>query len=113
MTTTNGATEPHSGLLLRSLLASITLVASAAMAGATEPAPQAYLQLPAPQLLALPAQAWEGDQQPHTMSVLEMNRDGYRYWAWYGLNNGRGIGLMRSNDLLHWTKFERNPFTMQ
>jgi hypothetical protein len=102
-------TEPRSGRPLRSLLASITLVASAAMAGAPQPAPQAYLHLPAPQLLALPAQAWEGDQQPHTMSVLEMNRDGYRYWAWYGLNNGRGMGLMRSNDLLHWTKFERNP----
>ena len=68
-----------------------------------------YLDLPAPKLLDLPAQAWEGDQQPHTFSVLEMNRDGFRYWAWYGLNNGRGIGLARSNDLLHWTKYERNP----
>jgi hypothetical protein len=43
------------------------------------------------------------------MSVLEMQKDGYRYWAWYGLNNGRGVGLMRSNDLVHWTKFEHNP----
>ncbi len=69
----------------------------------------AYLNLPEPQLLALPEQAWEGDQQPHTMSVLEMNKAGYRYWAWYGLNNGRGMGLMRSNDLIHWTKYEHNP----
>ena len=38
-----------------------------------------------------------------------MNRDGFRYWAWYGLNNGRGVGLARSNDLVHWTKYEHNP----
>ena len=72
-------------------------------------APVTYLPLPEPKLLALTDQTWEGDQQPHTMSVLDVNREGYRYWAWYGLNNGRGMGLMRSNDLLHWTKFEGNP----
>lgn len=80
-----------------------SMVALGADAGAT------YLKLPAPQLLDLPHQAWEGDQQPHTFSVLEMNRDGFRYWAWYGLNNGRGVGLARSNDLVHWTKYEHNP----
>jgi hypothetical protein len=68
-----------------------------------------YLQLPSPQLLDLPHQDWEGDQQPHTFSVLEMNRGGFRYWAWYGLNNGRGVGLARSNDLVRWTKYEHNP----
>jgi hypothetical protein len=57
----------------------------------------------------LQPQDWEGDQQPHTLSVLEMNRGGFRYWAWYGLNNGRGVGLARSNDLVHWTKYEKNP----
>jgi hypothetical protein len=72
-------------------------------------APVSYLKLNEPQLLALPEQQWEGDQQPHTFSVLEMNRDGFRYWAWYGLNHGRGIGLVRSNDLLHWTKYQDNP----
>ncbi len=94
---------------LRSALLRAALALGAAIGGAAQAAPPAYLPLPEPRLLALPAQAWEGDQQPHTMSVLELNRDGYRYWAWYGLNNGRGIGLMRSNDLLHWTKFDRNP----
>jgi hypothetical protein len=68
-----------------------------------------YLHLGEPQQLDLPPQTWEGDQQPHTMSVLEMRRGDFRYWAWYGLNNGRGVGLMRSNDLLHWTKYEHNP----
>ena len=35
--------------------------------------------------------------------------DGFRYWGWYGLNEGRGIGLARSNDLVNWTKYEQNP----
>jgi hypothetical protein len=65
--------------------------------------------LPAPQRLDWPAQAWEGDQQPHTLSVIELNRDGFRYWGWYGLNHGRGIGLARSNDLIHWRKYRGNP----
>ena len=93
----------------RAFLAHSTLLLGAATVGQAQTAPLAYLHLPEPQLLALPAQEWEGDQQPHTFSVLEMNRDGFRYWAWYGLNNGRGVGLTRSNDLIHWTKFEGNP----
>ena len=38
-----------------------------------------------------------------------MNRNGFRYWGWYGLNEGRGIGLARSNDLVHWLKYPQNP----
>lgn len=90
-------------LALAAGLAAALVVSAAAMA-----APN-YLPLPAPQLLALPTQDWEGDQQPHTFSVLEMNRGGFRYWAWYGLNNGRGVGLARSDDLVHWVKYEGNP----
>jgi hypothetical protein len=55
------------------------------------------------------AQAWEGKQFPHTLSVLELNRMGFRYWGWYGLNEGGGFGLARSNDLVHWQKYEQNP----
>jgi hypothetical protein len=55
------------------------------------------------------AQPWEGDQYPHTLSVLELKRSGFRYWGWYGLNEGRGIGLVRSNDLVNWIKYEKNP----
>ncbi len=79
--------------------------------GASVPAaaPVPYLRLPEPQRLDWPAQDWEGDQQPHTLSVIELNRGGFRYWGWYGLNHGRGIGLARSNDLVHWSKFEGNP----
>jgi hypothetical protein len=94
------------GKVLRGVQALATCCALIAQAPA---ASVGYLPMPEPKLLALTDQSWEGDQQPHTMSVLELNRGGFRYWAWYGLNNGRGMGLMRSSDLLHWTKFEGNP----
>ncbi len=68
-----------------------------------------YLQLTAPRRILPDAQAWEGNQFPHTLSVLELKRGGFRYWGWYGLNEGRGIGLVRSNDLVNWTKFDKNP----
>lgn len=71
-----------------------------------------YLSLSAPQQILDDPQQWEGDQQPHTLSVVELNRDGYKYWGWYGLNQGRGMGLARSNDLVHWTKYSGNPIWM-
>lgn len=68
-----------------------------------------YLKLTTPRPALPDAQKWEGDEFPHTMSVLEMKRGGFRYWGWYGLNEGRGIGLARSNDLVTWKKYEQNP----
>jgi len=68
-----------------------------------------YLKLTTPRRVLADAQKWEGSEFPHTMSVLELNCGGFRYWGWYGLNEGRGIGLARSNDLVHWTKYEKNP----
>jgi hypothetical protein len=68
-----------------------------------------YLNLSIPQRVLPDAQPWEGDQFPHTLSALELRRGGFRYWGWYGLNEGRGIGLARSNDLVHWTKYQNNP----
>jgi hypothetical protein len=68
-----------------------------------------YLQLSTPRRVLPDAQPWEGNEFPHTLSVLELKRNGFRYWGWYGLNEGRGIGLARSNDLVHWTKYDKNP----
>lgn len=68
-----------------------------------------YLELSTPQPILTAPQAWEGDQQPHTLSVVELDRQGFKYWGWYGLNQGRGMGLARSNDLVHWTKDAANP----
>ena len=51
----------------------------------------------------------------HTLSVVEANKGGYRYWGYYGLAyyggdpNLRKAGLVRSNDLVHWDKYVGNP----
>ena len=100
--------------LFRTLLTvSILLVPSLLSAQATPEQKGAegvpYLNLTPPRHVLLDAQAWEGDEFPHTMCVLELNRGGFRYWGWYGLNEGRGVGLARSNDLVSWTKYEKNP----
>jgi hypothetical protein len=58
---------------------------------------------------------WD-ENKPHTMSIVEANMDGYKYWAFYGLAyygnyepSVRKAGLARSNDLIHWEKYEGNP----
>jgi len=89
--------------------ACLLLVASPAWAQQQEQSPIPYLELRKPQRVLADAQTWEGNEFPHTMSVLELNREGFRYWGWYGLNEGKGIGLARSNDLIHWTKYDKNP----
>ena len=90
-------------------LAGVTLGASATAEEVLSPNRFRYLSLTQPRAVLLNHQPWEGKQFPHTLSVIELNRDGYRYWGWYGLNEGAGVGLARSNDLLHWAKYEKNP----
>jgi hypothetical protein len=89
----------------------VTLAASLLCAQAQPGGPRSipYLELSTPRRILPDSQVWEGDQFPHTMSVLELKRGGFRYWGWYGLNEGRGIGLARSNDLVQWTKYPQNP----
>lgn len=56
-------------------------------------------------------QPWESTA-PHTLDVVELNQDGYKYWGYYSLQEypeGGPIGLARSNDLENWTKYEFNP----
>lgn len=51
----------------------------------------------------------------HTFSPVEANKDGYKYWGYYGLDyynestSLRKGGLVRSNDLVNWEKYEGNP----
>ena len=93
----------------------LSVVACCALALSPAPAQQKglssvpYLQLTKPQPVLADAQPWEGKEFPHTLTVLELNRGGFRYWGWYGLNEGKGIGLARSSDLIHWTKYDKNP----
>lgn len=92
------------------LLASFLLLRLFVYADDLQPsAPDSYLKLGKPRPVLFQHQRWEGDQFPHTLSVAMLNRQGFRYWGWYGLNEGRGIGLARSNDLIHWEKYPRNP----
>jgi hypothetical protein len=91
------------------LAACLLCISPFVLAQQKETAGPPYLNLTKPQQVLPDAQAWEGKEFPHTMSVLELNRDAFRYWGWYGLNEGKGIGLARSNDLVHWTKYEKNP----
>ncbi len=58
---------------------------------------------------------WD-ENKVHTLSVVEVNKEGYKYWGYYGLayygNNPAELrkgGLVRSNDLIHWDKYEGNP----
>ena len=73
----------------------VTMAASGwCQKGSRRPAnPASYLNLSTPRQVLPTAQSWEGNEFPHTLSLLEMKRGGYRYWGWYGLNEGRGIGL--------------------
>lgn len=52
----------------------------------------------------------------HTFSIVEVNKDGYKYWAYYALDHYndrdyfvRKAGLARSNDLINWEKYKNNP----
>jgi hypothetical protein len=93
--------------MIAAVVAAACFVAAACVPATA--AQQSYLHLSSPRRILKHAQKWEGDQQPHTLSVVKLDRDGYKYWGWYGLNNGRGVGLARSNDLVHWKKFKKNP----
>ena len=101
--------SPVRKLCVRIGVTLFVLAAGVAIFSQEQPKTVPYLKLTAPRRVLPDAQKWEGDEFPHTMSVLELKRDGFRYWGWYGLNEGRGIGLARSNDLVNWTKYDQNP----
>src|SRR5258708_8217521 len=63
-----------------------------------------YLKLSTPRRVLATAQPWEGNEFPHTMSVLEMKRGGFRYSGSYRLNHGLAPRLARSNAMVNSTK---------
>ncbi len=68
-----------------------------------------YYSLGNPQAVLAQDQSWE-TAPPHTLSLVQMSSGGYAYWGYYGLVYGcGGVGLARSNDLVHWTKYSGNP----
>lgn len=52
-------------------------------------------------------------KRTHTMSVVELNKDGYKYWSYYhgydGKNIRNDVGLAYSNDLVNWVKEGDKP----
>ncbi len=49
----------------------------------------------------------------HTLSIVELNKNGYRFWGYYTGWNGNGMqtnmGLAYSNDLVNWVKDDSSP----
>jgi hypothetical protein len=68
-----------------------------------------YFHLSAPQTIMRQA-GWE-TEAPHTLSVVRVNRGGFRYWGYYGLQRCGGIGIARSNDLFNWVRDPNPLFT--
>jgi hypothetical protein len=67
-------------------------------------------------IIVLPGDSAKWDyNKTHTLSVVEADKDGYKYWGYYGLSYYGGDpalrkgGLARSNDLIHWEKYPGNP----
>lgn len=52
------------------------------------------------------ASCWDGSRGgPHTLDVVEMNKDGHRYWGYYGTADHDAVGLAFSEDLENWTRY--------
>ena len=57
-------------------------------------------------ILEYNSSCWEASHGgPHNFDVLEVNKDGYRYWGYYGTANHDAVGLAFSNDLEHWVRY--------
>ena len=81
--------------------------------GTTSKGTGSYFDLQGAHTILKKDQPWESSA-PHTLTVVEKNKGGYKYWGYYGLQykNG-GVGLARSNDLVTWKKYENNPLFLE
>ena len=54
---------------------------------------------------------WDGTRGgPHNLDVVELNKDGHRYWGYYGTADHASVGLAFSDDLEAWTRYSTtNP----
>jgi hypothetical protein len=57
---------------------------------------------------------WD-ETNTHTLSIVEVNKDGYKYWGYYGVDRyceapeRRKCGLIRSNNLIDWERYPESP----
>jgi hypothetical protein len=54
---------------------------------------------------------WDGTRGgPHNLDIVELNKDGHRYWGYYGTADHASVGLAFSDDLETWTRYSTtNP----
>lgn len=71
-------------------------------ASRTRDAGGGYFSLAAGQMIL--SQSPAEPEPPHTLSVVEANLGGYRYWGYSGMTGCGGVGIARSNDLVSWTR---------
>lgn len=67
-----------------------------------------YFAQSSPTTVMVQDQSWEANP-PHTLSAIQLNKNGYTYWGYYGTYGCDGVGLAFSNDMVHWTKYTGNP----
>jgi hypothetical protein len=49
---------------------------------------------------------WDGARGgPHNLDIVELNKDGHRYWGYYGTVDHNSVGLAFSEDLENWTRY--------
>ena len=49
---------------------------------------------------------WDGTRGgPHNFDVVELNKDGHRYWGYYGTAEHDAVGLAFSDDLENWVRY--------
>lgn len=72
-----------------------------------------YYPLSQPQLIIARGPAGTFDHtRTHTLSVVELNKNGFRFWGYYTGNNQRinsDMGIAYSNDLKSWVKDTAPP----
>jgi len=74
------------------------------------PAPGKYFEFGGEKVVLSAGANWEIENGgPHNLGIVEANKDGYRWWGYYGMAGSGYIGLARSNDLVNWDKYEGNP----
>jgi len=96
-------------LLAMALLSGLFLVRVAYTRGDVK-----YYSLSSPQVIINNGPIGSFDNlRTHTLSIVELNKNGYRFWGYYTGRGGNKIntdmGLAYSNDLINWVKEDISP----
>lgn len=110
--------EENRGILGKKLLFLITTIIILLIIGITfikayGDTEVSYYPLNSPQMIIPIGPPGSFDHlRTHTLSVVELNKNGYRFWGYYTGWDGIGkdsMGLIYSNDLINWVKDSSEP----